>query len=68
MNKLLNLTGILLTPPAFMLNVYEWFSGLTINQSFTIVISSFVVIFWAFKSRKEYIASQIEKRKLELMG
>jgi len=68
MKRIVNASGYFLTPPAFILNIYEWFGGLTINQNFTIVISSFVVIFWAFKIRKEYISGQIEKRKLELMG
>jgi hypothetical protein len=49
------------------MNLGEWLGGLTINQTFTIIISGFVALFWAFKARKEYLQSQIEKRKLEMM-
>lgn len=67
MKRLFNASGYILTPPAFMINLWEWLNGLSINQVFTIVISCFVVVFWAFKARKEYISGQIEKRKLEMM-
>jgi hypothetical protein len=67
MKQIVNSLGYILTPTALMVNIGEWFGSLTINQSFTIVISSFVVLFWAFKSRKEYVAYQIERRKLELL-
>ncbi len=68
MKHTLNCLGsYILTPSAFLLNLGEWFGQLTINQGFTIVISTFVVIFWAFKARKEFLQSQIEKKKLEEM-
>lgn len=67
MKQTFNILGYALTPPALFINIGEWFQQLTINQSFTIVISSFVVVFWAFKARKEFLQSQIEKKKLELM-
>jgi hypothetical protein len=67
MKQTFNALGYALTPPALVANVSEWLGGLTINQTFTIIISSFVVIFWVFKARKEYFQSQIEKRKMEMM-
>lgn len=68
MKHTLNYLGsYILTPSAFFLNLGEWFGALTINQGFTIVISTFVVIFWAFKARKEFLQSQIEKKKLDEM-
>ena len=68
MKHTLNCLGsYILTPSAFLLNLGEWLGKLTINQGFTVVISTFVVIFWAFKARKEFLQSQIEKRKLEEM-
>lgn len=67
MKQTFNVLGYALTPPAFLINLSEWFGGLTINQTFTIIISSFVVLFWAFKARKEYLQSQIEKRKLQYL-
>lgn len=68
MKQTINCLGYVLTPPALFINIGEWFKQLTINQTFTIIISSFVVLFWAFKARKEYLESQIEKRKLDKMG
>jgi hypothetical protein len=68
MKQTLNIIGYALTPPAFFINLAEWLDALSINQTFTIIISIFVVIFWAFKARKEYLACQVEKRKLEQMG
>ena len=62
-----SITTYILTPTAFFINVGEWLKQLTINQTFTIIISIFVVIFWAFKTRKIYIESQIAKRRLEMM-
>lgn len=67
MKQTLNILGYSLTPPALFINIGEWFKQLTINQTFTIIISSFVVLFWAFKARKEFLESQIEKKKLEQM-
>lgn len=68
MKHTLNCLGsYILTPSAFLLNLGEWLGALSINQVFTIIISTFVVIFWAFKARKEFLQSQIEKRKLEEM-
>ena len=68
MRQILNLISMyILTPTAIFINVGEWFKQLTINQGFTIVISTFVVIFWAFKTRKIYIESQIAKKRLEMM-
>lgn len=67
MKQTFNVLGYSLTPPALLINIGEWFQQLTINQVFTIVISSFVVLFWAFKTRKIYIESQIAKRQLEIL-
>jgi hypothetical protein len=61
------LGSYVLTPSALFLNIAEWLKQLTINQGFTIVISTFVVIFWAFKARKQFLESQIAKRQLEEM-
>ena len=68
MRQILNsFSTYILTPTAFFINLGKWFEQLTINQGFTIVISSFVVIFWAFKARKQFIESQIAKRRLDEM-
>lgn len=67
MKQTFNYLGYILTPPAFVMNIAEWLGALTINQVFTIIISTFVVLFWAFKARKEFLQSQIEKKKLEEM-
>ena len=67
MKQITNVAGYTLTPPAFLINLGEWLGGLTINQTFTIIISSFVVIFWAFKARKQYLESQILKKQLDKM-
>lgn len=67
MKQTFNCLGYVLTPPALFINIGEWFQQLTINQGFTIIISSFVVIFWAFKARKIFIESQIAKRQLEYL-
>lgn len=67
MKQTFNILGYGLTPPALFINIGEWFQQLTINQGFTILISTFVVIFWAFNARKKYLESQILKKKLEMM-
>ena len=67
MKQTFNFLGYALTPPTLWINISEWFGSLTVNQGFTIVISTFVVIFWAFKTRKAWIESQISKRTLEMM-
>ena len=61
------IASYVITPSALFINVAEWYKQLTINQGFTIVISGFVVLFWAFKARKQFIDSQIAKRQLEIL-
>lgn len=67
MKQTFNILGYSLTPPALFINIGEWFQQLTINQGFTILISTFVVIFWAFNARKKYLESQILKKRLDMM-
>ena len=61
-NKLFNITGFALTPPAFLLNLMEWLENMNLNQSFTFLISVFVVVFWYFKIKEQkFKALQAEK-------
>lgn len=67
MKQTINFLGYVLTPPTLFINIAEWFKQMTVNQGFTIVISTFVVIFWAFKARKIFIESQIAKKQLQIL-
>ena len=61
-NRLFNFTGYILTPPAFLLNLWEWLTNLNSNQVFTFIISSFVIVFWYYKIKEQkFKARQAEK-------
>lgn len=64
-NKLFNFSGYALTPPALYINVSEWLGQLTMNQAFTFVISSAVVVFWYFKIKEQKFRAKQAERQYE---
>lgn len=50
--KMIDGMGYSLTPPVFMINLLEWVEGLSMNQVFTFIISTCVVVFWLYKIKE----------------
>lgn len=60
-----NYAGYVATPPAFLLNISEWFGGITMNQFFTFIISTAVVIFWYLKIKEQRLKIKKAEKELE---
>ncbi len=63
--KTVNYAGYIATPPAFILNIGEWMGGITLNQFFTFLISTAVVIFWILKIKEQSLKIRKAEKELE---